>query len=185
MLEAEPLSAPDGALRRTRGRGLLAQDVFERYCSGVGSNSGARLGSAELGRLLRDFHINLDYQGRCHALELASGRGAQSADFPAFLRLVAAAAGGPHMQRPGLAQDEAASAVLQAVFHSYDTNHSGRLEREECMRLLTDCGKAPQTVEQSQEICRKLALCRNDGLPGALDFGEFQHLLQKVLDQHS
>lgn len=40
--------------------------------------SGVTLSAAELGKLLREQRINLDYLSRSRVLELAIGRGAQS-----------------------------------------------------------------------------------------------------------
>lgn len=185
-MDAEPAAARNGA-RLFAGRGLLARDVFEQYCSGPAPTEGPRfLGAMELGRLLRDNHVDLDYLGRCRALQLACGHAAQAADHAAFLRLVAATSTGtqpPSSRRRSPPREEAAVALVQAVFNSYDTDRSGLLERDECLELLADCGKAPRTAEQTKRVCELLSQCRRDGLPGALDFEEFQTLLRKVLNR--
>ncbi|CAE7665223.1 TMEM63A [Symbiodinium sp. CCMP2456] len=77
------------------GHGLLWPGTFQQYAIGWMpgmSLTGACLGVAEFGRLLRENHVILDYASRCRILELAVGRGAQIIDFPALLSFVEATA---------------------------------------------------------------------------------------------
>ncbi|CAE7320790.1 TMEM63A [Symbiodinium sp. KB8] len=68
---------------------------------------------------------------------------------------------------------EAAVAVLQAVFNSYDRDGQGQLCREDYMRLVRDRGQVPRTPEEFHDLHRQVAFCREDGLPGPLDFAAF------------
>jgi len=171
------------------GHGLLWPGTFQQYA--VGWMPGACLGVAEFGRLLRENHVILDYASRCRILELAVGRGAQIIDFPALLSFVEAtarsvtlaedlrASGGPRRGRRKRVRrpEQAAVAVLQAVFNSYDRDGQGELCREDYMRLVRDRGQVPRTPEEFHDLHRQVAFCREDGLPGPLDFAAFIRLV--------
>lgn len=176
------------------GHGLLWPGSFQEYAMGwmPGMNiAGVALGLAEFGRLLRDQRVNLDYAARSRVCELACGRGALGIDFPSFLGLVEEtarkatfaedlSASEPWRRNTARSKngpDEVALRVLRAVFNSYDVGRRGELAREDYMRLLRDRGQVPRTPEEVSDLRRQLAFCREDGLPGALDFTAFLRFL--------
>lgn len=64
-----------------RGRQLDTEKWFpckKRLSTDACCKAGVTLSAAELGKLLREQRINLDYLSRSRVLELAIGRGAQS-----------------------------------------------------------------------------------------------------------
>eukprot|EP00931_Biecheleriopsis_adriatica_P039372 TRINITY_DN22518_c0_g1_i1.p1 TRINITY_DN22518_c0_g1~~TRINITY_DN22518_c0_g1_i1.p1 ORF type:complete len:438 (-),score=78.13 TRINITY_DN22518_c0_g1_i1:33-1313(-) len=173
------------------GHGLLWSGSFQRYAVGLlpgMTKSSVCLGVAELGRLLREHRIALDYGARCRIIELAAGQGAQNIDFRAFAKLVEATAQSateaqerqPHARRcrsKARQPEEVALAVVRAVFNSYDFSRNCELAREDCMRLLRDRGQVPRTLQESKDLSHQLAFCREDGLPGPLSFPEFMRFL--------
>lgn len=174
------------------GHGLLWPGCFQQYAIGWMpgmSLSGVTLSAAELGKLLREQRINLDYMSRSRVLELATGRGAQSIDFWAFRHLVEETArsatfaedqgneGLPQRRRKANLPEEAAMAVVRAVFNSYDSSKTGELMRQDYMRILRDCNQVPRTAEDLRDFTKQLAFCREDGLPGSLDFMAFMRFV--------
>jgi len=180
------------------GHGLLWQASFQRFAVGWmpgASLSGACLGVAEFGRLLREHGVKLDYEARCKALELAAGKGSQALDFQGFIGFVhataqsAAAVSPPRhveellskqelsMRRKCKRPEEVAMSVLRAVFNSYDLERTGSLAREEYFRLLRDRSQVPKTIQDLEDLSRQLAYCREDYLPGPLNFMEFARFL--------
>jgi len=173
------------------GHGLLWPGCFQQYAIGWMpgmSLSGVHLSAAELGKLLREQRINLDYMSRSRVLELAAGRGAQSIDFLAFLHLVEETARsatfaedllaneGPRRRKPE-PPEEVAMAVVRAVFNSYDSSKAGELTRQDYMRILRDRNQVPRTADELRDFTKHLAFCREDGLPGSLDFVAFMRFV--------
>ncbi|CAJ1355333.1 unnamed protein product [Effrenium voratum] len=170
------------------GHGLLWSGIFQQYAvgwlPGMSPSGSVTLGAAELGKLLRENHVNLDYASRCRVIELAGGRNAQSMDFLGFRRLVESTAKGAvfleDLSATGLKTrkrpDEAALAVVRAVFNSY-AEGKAEMEREDYMRLLRDRAQVPRSSEGMQDLQRQLAFCREDGLPGPLDLTAFMRFL--------
>lgn len=181
------------------GHGLLWPPCFQRYavgCTAGMSCEGTCLGVAEFGRMLREHQVELNYESRCRAMELIGGKGAQAMDFHVFRELVEFTAGTAtqaasqcvdaivgcqhhgNRRRKGLKSPESvALAVVRAVFNSYDFSSTGMLRREDYMRLLRDRGQTPRNQEECENLSRQLAFCREDGLPGSLNFMGFMRLL--------
>mmetsp|Transcript_1567 Transcript_1567/g.3231 ORF Transcript_1567/g.3231 Transcript_1567/m.3231 type:complete len:430 (-) Transcript_1567:93-1382(-) len=161
---------PDSSAVRDRWaalpeHGLLAREVFERYCVDNG-----RLGAPELLWLLRDYGIMLDYDGACRILSTVTDRGERQIDFDGFSRIVAEA-GTPHH---GYTHE--VFILLKGVFNSYDKNKSGLLERQEWLRLLQD---ASHGVDAAEETTQLISSCRQGGV-GPLTFQQFLVLMQNL-----
>jgi len=181
------------------GRGLFWPATFERYAMGrmpgMSKVTGACLGPAEFGRLLRDHGVELGYDVRCRALELVSGSNCvHSTDFQSFFDFIEATARlwvaadptigkntkGKKKKRRGKKPEEAALAVARAVFNSYDVERTGVIDREGYMKLLRDKSQVPQNIEEWQDLCRQVSFCRQDGLPGPLDFPDFLRFVVRL-----
>eukprot|EP00930_Biecheleria_cincta_P024620 TRINITY_DN17608_c0_g1_i1.p1 TRINITY_DN17608_c0_g1~~TRINITY_DN17608_c0_g1_i1.p1 ORF type:complete len:456 (-),score=59.34 TRINITY_DN17608_c0_g1_i1:403-1770(-) len=181
------------------GHGLLWPPCFQRYAVGCTAGmlcEGICLGVAELGRMLREHQVELDYESRCRIMELIGGKGAQAMDFNVFQELVEFTAGtatqaasqcadaivgcqhrGNRRRKGSKSPESVALAVVRAVFNSYDFSCTGMLRREDYMRLLRDRGQTPRNQEECENLSRQLAFCREDGLPGPLNFMGFMRLL--------
>eukprot|EP00438_Fugacium_kawagutii_P031663 Skav207332 [mRNA] locus=scaffold3027:291931:295817:- [translate_table: standard] len=142
------------------GHGLLWPGCFQQYAIGWMpgmSISGVHLSAAELGKLLREHRVNLDYMSRSRVLELAAGRGAQSIDFHAFFRLVEDLQpdpGAPRRHKLTDLPEEAAMAV--------DSGKTGELMRPDYMRILRDRNQVPRTAEELRDLTKYLAFCREE-----------------------
>lgn len=181
------------------GHGLLWPACFQRYAVGWTSGmscEGICLGVAEFGRMLREHQVELDYESRCRVMELVSGKAALAMDFRVFRQLVESTAGsatqavsqcadtivgcqrrGNRRRKGPKPPDSVALAVVRAVFNSYDFSCTGVLRREDYMRLLRDRGQTPRSPDEYENLSRQLAFCREDGLPGPLNFVGFMRLL--------
>lgn len=181
------------------GHGLLWPACFQRYAVGWTSGmscEGICLGVAEFGRMLREHQVELDYESRCRVMELISGKAALAMDFHVFRQLVESTAGsatqavshcvdtivgcqhrGNRRRKGSKSPESVALAVVRAVFNSYDFSCTGMLRREDYMRLLRDRGQTPRSPDEYENLSRQLAFCREDGLPGPLNFMGFMRLL--------
>lgn len=150
--------------------GVFSPDIFSHY--DVDHNG--RLSVGELGALLRNHGMCIDYVGACRMMELIVGANAQSVDRKEFMRGIVRLV----QKRRGTAGE--AVEVLQCVFKSYDLDKSGFLDAQEYTRLLSDLGHEPKTQQNWEDQNLLISSCRKDGFSGPLDFQEFVVLLRKI-----
>eukprot|EP00929_Paragymnodinium_shiwhaense_P107745 TRINITY_DN74107_c0_g1_i1.p1 TRINITY_DN74107_c0_g1~~TRINITY_DN74107_c0_g1_i1.p1 ORF type:complete len:548 (-),score=98.16 TRINITY_DN74107_c0_g1_i1:232-1641(-) len=149
----------------------LAGEVFSAY----DADGDGRLNVGELGALLRDHGVDINYSKAEEAIRMAveiDGVGAGSeGSVPSigreeFARLVVS---GTEQYR---GYSEGARIVLRSIFDVY-ADAFGHLTPVRCADLLAAAGRAPKSKKESQELGHVIASCRGDQRPGPLNFDEF------------
>jgi len=150
--------------------GLFSEEVFKHY----DVDRDGLLCAAELGSLLRDHGMCLDYSGASRILELIAGSGARGINAKDFPRSVM------HVVEKRRGSGGEAAEVLQCVFGSYDANKSGMLEVPEYTLLLNHLGRRPKKDHEWADQNLLVSSCRRDASPGPLTFQEFVVLARKI-----
>merc|ERR1712232_957034 len=147
----------------------LAGEVFTAY----DADGDGRLNVGELGALLRDHGVDVNYAKAEEAIQMANGSegassnsGVMSIGREEFARLVVS---GTEQYR---GYSEGARLVLKSIFDVY-ADSMGLLTAPRCADLLAAAGRAPKSKKESQELGHIIASCRADQRPGPLSFDEF------------
>lgn len=150
--------------------GLFSQEVLSHY----DVDKDGRLSAEELGSMLRDQGMCLDYSGAARVLGLIAGSSVKSVGFEEFGNCVM------RMVEKRRGSGGEAIEVLRCAFRSYDANKSGLLEVPEYTQLLNHLGRRPHTEEEWAQQGAAVASCRWDTVPGPLNFDEFVVLARKI-----
>merc|ERR1719161_2870409 len=71
---------------------------------------------------------------------------------------------------------------FQEMFNHYDRDGSGELSFGECTSILVDLGKEPETLEQQDQLLRRMQGADKDGSE-CLNLHEFLFLMRRFMDE--